>query len=85
MRKSCEGMNMGLTNKGQAILLGIAAFLVTLGTATATIPNIVPDNARVPISIFFWVCGIIGFALKEAAGSAYPQTDTSEPAAQNPT
>jgi len=62
---------MGLGNKGQAILLGISAFLLTLGTASATIPGFIQDDIKYPVAAFFWFCGIIGFALKEAVGSAY--------------
>ena len=62
---------MGLSNKAQAFMLGLSAFLIALGTATATIPDLVPQDIKIPISIVFWFCGIIGFALKEALGSAY--------------
>lgn len=59
----------GLDNKAQAFLLALSAFLLTLGTAGATIPDFVPQEYRVPFALFFWLCGIIGFALKEALGS----------------
>jgi hypothetical protein len=62
---------MGLGNKGQAIMNGISAFLMVLGTAAATIPGFVPDEIKYPLAAGFWFCGIIGFALKEAVGSAY--------------
>lgn len=61
---------MGLTNKMQAVLLGLSAFFIALGTAGAVIPDFVPEEYRVPFAVFFWICGIIGFALKEALGSA---------------
>jgi hypothetical protein len=62
---------MGLGNKAQAFMLGLSAFLIVLGGATASIPDLVPQDIKIPLSIFLWVCGIIGFALKEALGSAY--------------
>lgn len=58
----------GLSNRAQAIVLAISAFFLALGTAGATIPNFVPEDYRVPFAMFFWICGIIGFALKELAG-----------------
>lgn len=68
---------MGLGNKAQAIVLCLSAFLICLGTATASIPDVVPQEIRVPLSITFWICGIIGFALKEAAGSAPPSESSA--------
>ena len=62
---------MGLNNKGQAIMLGISAFLITLGTASVTIPDFMPQDIKYTVAGICWVCGIIGFALKEALGSAY--------------
>ena len=59
----------GLSNKAQAFLLGLSAFFLALGTAGAAIPDFVPQEYRVPFACFFWLCGIIGFALKEALGS----------------
>ena len=64
---------MGLTNKGQAIALGLSAFLMSLGTASATIPDFMPNDLKYPLAVIFWICGTIGFALKEALGSAYQQ------------
>lgn len=63
---------MGLGNKAQAFVLALSAFFCALGSITA-IPDVVPIEIRVPLSVFFWACGIIGFALKEALGSAYEQ------------
>ena len=63
---------MGLGNKAQAFMLALSAFFCAMGSIT-TIPDVVPSEIRVPLVVFFWVCGIIGFALKEALGSAYPQ------------
>ena len=59
---------MGFTDKQQALILALAAFFMALGTATATIPAVVPEDVRVPLSIFFWICGVVGFALKELGG-----------------
>jgi len=59
----------GLSNQMQAIILALSAFFLALGTAGAAIPDFVPQEYRVPFAIFFWICGIIGFALKEAIGS----------------
>jgi len=47
---------------------------MALGTAGAALPNFVPEEYRVPFAMFFWVCGIIGFALKELAGGKPPLT-----------
>lgn len=66
---------MGIGNRTQAFLLGLSAFLMSLGMATATIPDIVPAEIKIPISVFFWACGTIGFALKEALGSAYEEEE----------
>lgn len=63
----------GLTNRMQALLLGLSAFFLALGTAGATIPDFVPKEYRVPFAVFFWLCGIIGFALKEALGGVPPK------------
>jgi hypothetical protein len=59
----------GLSNQAQAFILALSAFFLALGTAGATIPDFVPQEYRVPFACFFWLCGIIGFALKEACGS----------------
>jgi len=59
----------GLSNRMQAIVLALSAFFLALGTAGAAIPDFVPQEYRVPFACFFWLCGIIGFALKEACGS----------------
>jgi len=62
----------GLSDKAQAFLLALSAFFLALGTAGATIPDFVPQEYRVPFAVFFWLCAIIGFALKEALGSPKP-------------
>lgn len=67
---------MELDNQGQAFVLGLSAFFLALGTYTAAIPDVVTADIRVPISVFFWICGVIGFALKEALGSTKPQASS---------
>jgi hypothetical protein len=59
---------MGLSDRMQAFVLSLSAFFLTLGTAGASLPNFVPEEYRVSFAMFFWICGIIGFALKEALG-----------------
>jgi hypothetical protein len=54
----------------QAFLNGLSAFLISLGTASATIPDFMPSQAKYSVAIVLWFCGIFGFALKEALGSA---------------
>jgi len=66
----------GLSNKAQAFVLALSAFFLSLGTAGAALPNFVPDEYRVPFAMFFWICGIIGFALKEALGGQAPKTQS---------
>jgi len=56
----------------QAFLVGVSSFCLALGTAGATLPNFVPEQQRVSFAMFFWLCGIVGFALKEALGSQAP-------------
>jgi len=53
----------------QAFLVALSTFFLALGTAGAAIPDFVPEEYRMQFACFFWVCGIIGFALKEACGS----------------
>lgn len=67
---------MGIGNKMQAIMLGVSAFLITIGTAAATIPDFVPQDIKYTVAGILWGCGIIGFALKEAIGSAYAEPST---------
>ena len=59
----------GLSNRAQSFLVGLSAFFLALGTAGATIPNFVAEEYRVDFAVFFWLCAIIGFALKEALGN----------------
>jgi hypothetical protein len=64
---------MGLSDKAQAFVMVVAAFCLTLGSAGAALPNFVPEPYKVPFAMFFWICGIVGFALKEALGGQPPQ------------
>lgn len=64
---------MGLSNGAQAFLVALSVFLLVLGTAGASIPGFVPEEYRVPFAVFFWICGILGLALKEALGPEKPQ------------
>lgn len=64
---------MGLSDRMQALVSSLSAFFLALGTAGASIPNLVPEGYRVPFAMFFWICGIVGFALKEALGGQPPQ------------
>lgn len=59
---------MGFTDKEQAFILALAAFFIALGTAAATIPEFLPEDAKYPLAVFFWICGVVGFALKELGG-----------------
>jgi len=63
---------MGLSDKMQALLVGASSFCLALGAAGATLPNFVPEEYKAPFAMFFWVCGIVGFALKEALGGKAP-------------
>ena len=59
---------MGLSNRVQAVLVGLSAGLGAFGTATAAIPDFVPPEYRVPIAVMAWLAGIVGFRVKEALG-----------------
>jgi hypothetical protein len=62
----------GLSNKAQAIVMAVSGIFMALGTASASIPKFIPEQYRAPLAIFFWICGIVGFALKEALGGQAP-------------
>ena len=65
---------MGLSNRVQAVMVGISAGLGAFGTAAAVIPDFVPPEYRVPIAVTAWLAGIVGFSVKEAlGGQALPQ------------
>jgi hypothetical protein len=52
---------MGLSNRVQAVLVGISAGLGAFGTAAAVIPDFVPVEYKVPIAVTSWLAGIVGF------------------------
>lgn len=63
------------SNKQQALILAIAAMFISLGNAAAIIPSFTPEEIRYYIAGFFWVCGIVGFALKELGGYEAPKEE----------
>ena len=65
--------NMGLSNRVQAVLVGVSAGLGAFGTAAAAaIPDFVPVEYKVPIAVTSWLAGIVGFSIKEALGGQPP-------------
>jgi hypothetical protein len=58
----------GLSNKTQAVLVGVSSGLIAFGTAAATVPDFIPTEIKVPIAVTAWLAGVIGFSLKEALG-----------------
>ena len=65
---------MGLSNRVQAVLVGVSAGFGAFGTAAAVIPDFVPVEYKVPIVVTAWLAGIVGFSIKEAlGGQALPQ------------
>jgi hypothetical protein len=66
--------NMGLSNRVQAVLVGVSAGLGAFGTVAAVIPDFVPVEYKVPIAVTSWLVGIIGFSIKEALGGPAPET-----------
>ena len=59
---------MGLSNRVQAVLVGVSAGFGAFGTAAAAIPGFVPPEYRVPIAVTAWLAGVVGFSVKEAVG-----------------
>ena len=51
---------MGISNRVQALLVGVSAGLGAFGTAAAVIPDFVP------VAVTSWLAGIVGFSTKEA-------------------
>jgi hypothetical protein len=58
----------GLSNKAQAILVGVSSGLIAFGTAAVAVPDFVPAEIKGPIAVTAWLAGVIGFSLKEALG-----------------
>jgi hypothetical protein len=63
---------MGISNRVQAIIVGVSAGLGAFGTAAAVIPDFVPIEYKVPIAVTSWLAGIVGFSIKEALGGQAP-------------
>jgi hypothetical protein len=59
---------VGLSDRVQAVLVGVSAGLGAFGTAAAVIPDFVPVEYKVPIAVCAWLAGIVGLSLKEALG-----------------
>jgi hypothetical protein len=68
------GMN-GLSNKAQAVLVGLSSGLIAFGTAAAAIPDFIPPEFKVPIAVTAWLTGIVGLSIKEALGGQVPKTE----------
>jgi hypothetical protein len=71
-------MDMGLSNRVQAVLVSISAGLGAFGTAAAVIPDFVPVEYKVPIAVTSWLAGIVGFSIKEALGGQTPRIPRRE-------
>jgi len=67
---------MGLSDKVQAVLVGVSAGLGAFGTAAAAIPDFVPVEYKVPIAVISWLAGIVGFSIKEALGGQAPSQNS---------
>jgi hypothetical protein len=59
---------MGLSNRVQAVLVGVSAGPGAFGTAAAVTPDFVPVEYKVPIAVTSWLAGIVGFSIKKAFG-----------------
>ena len=64
--------NMGISNRVQAVLVGVSAGFGAFSTAAPTIPDFVPSEYKVPIAVTAWLAGIVGFSIKEALGGQVP-------------
>ena len=63
---------MGISNRVQAVLVGVSAGLGAFGTAAAVIPDFVPPDYKIPIAVTAWLAGILGFSIKESLGGQTP-------------
>jgi hypothetical protein len=68
---------MGISNRAQAVLVGVSAGLGAFGTAAAAIPDFVPIEYKVPIAVTSCLAGIVGFNIKEALGGKAPVVEPS--------
>jgi hypothetical protein len=65
----------GLSNRAQAVLVGVSSGLIAFGTAAAVVPDFVPLEFKVPIAVTAWLAGVVGFSIKEALGGQAPKTE----------
>ena len=65
----------GLSNRAQAVLVGVSSGLIAFGTAAAAVPDFVPLEFKVPIAVTAWLAGVVGFSIKEALGGQAPKTE----------
>jgi hypothetical protein len=65
----------GLSNKAQAVLVGLSSGLIAFGTAAAAVPDFVPPEFKVPIAVTAWLAGIVGLSIKEALGGQVPKME----------
>jgi hypothetical protein len=63
----------GLSNRAQAVLVGVSSGLIAFGTAAAAVPDFVPPEFKVPIAVTAWLAGVVGFSIKEALGGQAPK------------
>ena len=61
---------MGLSNKAQAVAVGVSAGLLGVGTYIATSPA--PESIKIPLATVAYISGMLGFAIKEALGGQAP-------------
>ena len=57
--------NMGLSNRVQAVLVGVSAGLGAFGTAAAAIPDFVPPEYKIPIAVTAWLRASSALASKK--------------------
>lgn len=69
---------MGLSNRMQALAVAISAGLLGVGTYIAISPA--PEEIKAPLAVVAYVCGMVGFAIKEALGGQAPASSANAPA-----
>jgi hypothetical protein len=69
---------LGFGDKAQAILVSISAAFISVGTAAEAIPSSLAPETKATLFIVFWIAGIVGLAIKEAAGGQ-PKTASTGP------
>jgi hypothetical protein len=65
----------GLSNRAQAVLVGLSSGLIPFGAAAASVPDFVPIEFRVPIAVTAWLAGIVGLSIKESLGGRAPKME----------